>query len=70
MEEGYIFSLYELENDNYEVLKWMILDICLGEYDAVKKVGYCAAYPLEEAGDITTSSVSTLKTDFDEMFNL
>jgi hypothetical protein len=59
---------FQTDKCEHEVLKWLILDACLGEYDAVKKVGYCAAYPLEEADNRALKSVTNLKKDFDEMF--
>ena len=51
---------YDAENNTHEMLRWVILDNSIGEYDAVKKVGYFDTY--------STDEISTLDKEITEGF--
>jgi hypothetical protein len=59
---------FQEDVSEYETLKFLILDACLGEYDAVKKVLYCDALNLENYFPKTSKSIAELKQEFDEAY--
>lgn len=58
---------YKKEEDTYETLKWLVLDAVLGEYDAVKKINYCAAYSLDKAGNIPKKDITKLRKELNSI---
>lgn len=59
---------FEEESSEHETLKFLILDSCLGEYDAVKKVLYCDALDLENYSPRTIKSVTMLRQEFNKIY--
>lgn len=59
---------YKEQETVYEVIKFLILDACLGEYDAVMKVAYCGGYNLEDYKDLALKPIKFLKEDFDDVY--
>jgi len=53
---------YDEENDAHEMLRWVILDNTIGEYDAVKKVGYFATYSTAAMKDLGKKMTDEFKT--------
>jgi len=53
---------FEEENDAHEMLRWVILDNSIGEYDAVKKVGYFATYSTAAMKDLDKKMTDEFKT--------
>jgi hypothetical protein len=65
---------FDEDNNAHEMMRWVILDNTIGEYDAVKKVGYFATYStkhMKELGKNITSNFKTLrhlKKDLDDLW--
>lgn len=53
---------FDEENDAHEMLRWVILDNSIGEYDAVKKVGYFATYSTAAMKDLGKKMTDEFKT--------
>jgi len=53
---------FDEENDAHEMLRWVILDNTIGEYDAVKKVGYFATYSTAAMKDLGKKMTDEFKT--------
>jgi len=53
---------FDEANDAHEMLRWVILDNTIGEYDAVKKVGYFATYSTAEMKDLDRNMTNEFKT--------
>ncbi len=65
---------YDEDNNAHEMLRWVILDNTIGEYDAVKKVGYFATYSTAQMKDLDKKmtdefkTLSHLKKDLDDLW--
>lgn len=59
---------YKEDEPAYEIIKFLILDACLGEYDAVMKVAYCAGYNLDHHKNLALKPIKFLKEDFDGIY--
>jgi len=59
---------FQEESSEHETLKFLVLDTCLGEYDAVKKVLYCDALNLENYSPRTMKSITTLREEFNKIY--
>lgn len=53
---------FDEENDAHEMLRWVILDNTIGEYNAVKKVGYFATYSTAAMKDLGKKMTDEFKT--------
>jgi hypothetical protein len=60
---------YSNDISAYEMIKFLCLDASLGEYDAVKKVKYCAAFSLDSNKDLDLEPLKFLKEDFDYLYS-
>lgn len=59
---------YSEDISAYETIKFLSLDSSLGEYDAVKKVKFCAGYDLNKYKGKGHKPLKFLKEDFDKMY--
>jgi hypothetical protein len=65
---------FDEDNDAHEMLRWVILDNTIGEYAAVKKVGYFATYSTDAMKDLDKKMTAEFKTlrhlrqDLDELW--
>ena len=53
---------FDEDNDAHEMLRWVILDNTIGEYDAVKKVGYFATYSTKQMKELDKNMTAEFKT--------
>lgn len=53
---------YEPENPVHEMLKWVILDKTIGEYDAATKIGYFDTYSTDEISNLDEDISATFKS--------
>ena len=53
---------FDEDNNTHEMLRWVILDNTIGEYDAVKKVGYFATYSTNQMKELDKKMTSEFKT--------
>ena len=70
--EGIIVVLFipgfQEDVPEHETLKFLIIDACLGEYDAVKKVLYCDALNLEDYSPKIMKSITILRQEFEKAY--
>ena len=53
---------FDEDNNVHEMLRWVILDNTIGEYDAVKKVGYFATYSTDAMKELDKKMTAEFKT--------